>query len=225
MNRFARNKALIGDSGQHTLEKSHVLIVGVGGVGGYVAEMLTRCGVGKLTVVDPDDVDITNINRQIIALDSTVGRSKVSVIAERMRDINPKVSISALETRYCKENAENIFSADLFDYCVDAIDSVKDKVDLIVECKARNIPCISALGAGNRLQAEFKAVDIFSTSGDGLAKAVRSSLRKAGVSKHLAVCATTSAVVNSVPPSSISYVPAMMGCVLAGEVVRCLLNK
>lgn len=190
-----------------------------------MAEMLARCGVGNLTVVDPDRVDITNINRQIIAMDSTVGRAKVEVIARRMRDINPDISIDALAIKFCEETSTKIFASKKFDYCIDAIDSVKDKVNLILECKKRNIDCISALGAGNRLEADFKVVDIFSTSGDGLAKAVRSALRKAGIEKHLTVCASDSATVNSVPPSSISYVPAMMGCVLAREVVKCLLRR
>ncbi len=225
MNRFARNNALIGDDGQKMLNGSSVLIVGVGGVGGYAVEMLARCGVGAITVVDSDDIDVTNINRQIIALESTVGLAKVDVVSDRLRDINPDLSIDAHKMRFSKDTAETIFSSRKFDYCIDAIDSVKDKVDLILECKSRNIPCISALGAGNRLYTEFKAVDIFSTSGDGLAKVVRSALRKAGITNHRTVCATTPAITNAVPPSSISYVPAMMGCVLAREVIKCLLDR
>ena len=224
MNRFLRNENLIGKGGQTRLSQSNVLIVGVGGVGGYVAEMLARSGVGRFTVIDPDVVDITNINRQIIALDSTLGLAKVDVIKARIADINPSCEVTALKERYCSEISDKIFKT-RYDYCVDAIDSVKDKVDLIVACKRHNLRCISALGAGNRLECNFEVKDIFSTSGDGLARSVRSKLRKEGIDSHKCICSVDPPLHSSVPPSSISYVPAVMGCQIAREVIGDLLCR
>lgn len=223
MEQFARNIPLIGETGQRKLSASRVLIVGVGGVGGYALEMLTRCGVGSFVVVDMDNVDITNINRQIFALHSTLGRKKVDVAAARMRDVNPNVDVITYAERYCKDIENKIF-ADSYDYCIDAIDSVRDKVDLISACKKYGVRCISALGAGNRTTSDFTVKDIFSTSGDGLARAVRSKLRKEGVENHKTVCASSSAEnIESAFTASISYVPPMMGCLLAQEVIKDLL--
>ena len=224
MKRFQRNIGLIGESGQDKLSSSNILVVGVGGVGGYAAEMLARAGVGRITLVDRDTVDVTNINRQIIALESTVGLNKVDVMKARMLEINPRIKVTALKIRYDCDTAEMILLSE-YDYCIDAIDSVKDKVNLIAECKKRNLDCISALGAGNRLDASFEVKDIFSTSGDGLARAVRTSLRKIGIESHKCVCAATPAETNTIPPSSISYVPAMMGCIMAREVIKDLLCR
>lgn len=219
---FSRNIPLVGEDGQRRLNGSNVLIVGVGGVGGYALEMLTRCGVGSFTIVDMDTVDETNLNRQILALHSTIGRAKTDVAFERMKDINPSVNILPLFKKFTKESEDEIFSL-TYDYCVDAIDSVCDKVDLILACKRRGIPCISALGAGNRLTVGFEVKDIFDTSGDGLARAVRTRLRKAGVNSHKTVCSIYKPDISGVPPASISYVPSAMGCVLAQEVIKDLL--
>ncbi len=222
MEQFARNIPLLGEVGQKKLNASNVLIVGVGGVGGYALEMLVRSGIGACTIVDMDKIDITNINRQILALHSTIGKRKVDVAVQRITDINPHIAITAYCERYTKDIEEKIFSA-RYDYCVDAIDSLKDKIDLILACKRHNVNCISALGAGNRLVADFEVKDIYSTSGDGLARAVRSRLRKEGVESHKTVCAVSNPRIENALTASISYVPSAMGCILAQEVIKDLL--
>lgn len=225
MNQFSRNNALIGIDGQKKLNDSHVLIVGIGGVGGYVLEMLARCGVGEFTVVDMDSVDVTNINRQIIALHSTVDKYKTEVACERVKDINPEVKITALCQRFSVENSSEIFNNKKFDYCADAIDSVKDKIELISACNSNNVPSISAMGAGNRMDVCFAVKDVFSTSYDGLAKAVRSGLRKIGIQKHKCVCADSPTQISAAPPASIAYAPALMGCIMAQEIIKDLLCR
>ncbi len=214
MEQFARNIPLLGEVGQKKLNASNVLIVGVGGVGGYALEMLVRSGIGACTIVDMDKIDITNINRQILALHSTIGKRKVDVAVQRITDINPHIAITAYCERYTKDIEEKIFSA-RYDYCVDAIDSVKDKIDLILACKRHNVNCISALGAGNRLVADFEV--------NGLARAVRSRLRKEGVESHKTVCAVSNPRIENALTASISYVPSAMGCILAQEVIKDLL--
>lgn len=222
MERFCRNIPLIGEAAQRKLAESNVLVVGVGGVGGYALEMLTRSGVGKFTIVDMDVVESSNINRQIIAASSTLKLPKVDAFEARMKDINPSVSVRKLFVRFGSQTKDEVLSEN-FDYCVDAIDSVRDKIELICACKNRSIPIISALGAGNRLDCDFIATDIFLTEGDRLARAVRSELRKAGVTEHKVVYSPTPALITSVPPASISFAPAVMGCILAKEVIKDLI--
>ena len=224
MNEFSRSEALIGNSGQTKLKNSKVIIVGCGGVGGYAAEFLVRSGIGSFTFVDYDSVEITNLNRQIIGLRSALGQSKADLLQARARDINRAVNAVALNCAVTAENAEQILSADRFDYCIDAIDRVKDKIELICACEKLNIPCISALGAGNRLIADFAVKDIYATSHDPLAKAIRSKLRKKGIVAHKTVCARTLPEVSAIPVASISYAPAAMACVLAQEVLKDLLS-
>lgn len=228
-----RTKLLIGGNGISALEKAKVAVIGVGGVGGYVAYLLARAGVGHFVLVDFDKVDETNINRQIAATTKTIGRLKVEVMHELLGEINPKCEIEVISERLTEQNTSKILKND-FDFVIDAIDSVQDKVELISYCKAHEIPIVSAMGAGNRICVpEFKVVDIYKTSNDGLAKVMRKKLREKGV-KNLDV------VTCDVPPltikenatenkekrtvGSISYFPAMCGCIIAAHVTQKLLE-
>lgn len=223
MTRYERSVRIIGSDGQQKLLSSSVLLVGVGGVGGAVFEMLLRAGVGRITVVDGDQFEESNLNRQLLATVSTLGRFKAESAVERGAEVNPGVAVTPICKRFDETSADEILSG-RFDYCVDAIDSVADKVLLIERAKSRGIPVISAMGAGNRLTADFKVTDIFKTSDDGLAKAVRKRLKALGVTGVKAVCAD-SPCCPSEGLGSISFAPNAMGCVIAGEVIRELLCR
>ncbi len=221
---FSRTTLLIGDDNLKKLEQSHIAVFGVGGVGGYVAEMLVRAGVGEITIVDFDKVDVTNINRQIIALHSTVGQYKVDVMKSRLLDINPNLKITTICDKYTPLNRE-IFFARHYDYVVDAIDIVTSKVDLIKYCHDHDIRVVSAMGAGNRYCVpDFKVVDIFKTYNDGLCKIVRKKLRELGIEHHTVVFTDNLQSSSGDVVGSISYYPAMCGCVLSGYVINQLLN-
>lgn len=219
MSYFDRTELLIGSLGIEKLNKANIILFGCGGVGGYVAEMLVRSGVGNLTIVDFDKVDITNINRQIIALNSTIGQYKVDVLKNRLLDINPNCNIVAINKRYTAD-------CDLLDksynYIIDAIDSVSDKVALIKQAHDLNIKIISAMGAGNRLDIpKFEVADISKTYNDGLAKVVRKKLRDLGITKHNVVFTSSLKVEHDgTTIGSIAYYPAMCGCVLASYVIN-----
>ncbi len=221
-----RTELLIGKNGVDRLQKSHVAVVGIGGVGGYVAYLLARAGVGRLTLVDFDVVDQTNINRQIVANVQTVGSKKVDVMTQIILQINPNCDVRAVSQRLSVENAPQILGQN-FDYVVDAIDSVPDKVALIQFCKANQIPVVSAMGAGNRIAVpQFKVVDIYQTSHDGLAKVMRKKLRECGVeSLDVVTCDTPPIKSNNSVVGSISYFPAMCGCVISAFVTQKLLQK
>ena len=174
---FERTRQLIGEEALQKLKNSKVLVFGVGGVGSYVCEALARAGVGTIEIVDKDEVDITNINRQIIALHSTVGRLKVDVMAERMRDINPQAEIIARQCFYLPEKSAE-FNFGLYDYVVDAVDNVTAKIDIIKKSKEAGTPVISSMGTGNKLDpSAFKIADIEKTKTCPLAKVVRKELR------------------------------------------------
>lgn len=216
----SRTQILIG---QHSVDKltcANILIVGVGGVGGYALEILARCGIGNLTIVDGDCIDSSNINRQIIALNSTVGLPKVEVFKERLLDINPNINIQAKFMRFNEETLEEIFHAK-YDYVIDAIDSIQDKLLLIKTCKERGIDIISAMGAGNRYGlCDYKIMDIYKTSNDGLAKKMRKLLRDNNI-KNLDVVATDlSAMKIDGTVGSIAYMPALAGVKLASFVIN-----
>ncbi len=221
-----RTKILIGQNGLDKLANSSVAVIGIGGVGGHVCQMLARAGVGKLTFVDFDMVDETNINRQIVADSTTIGRFKTDVMKEMVEKINPNCHITIHNQRFCNDFADLLFSQH-FDFVVDAIDSVGDKVDLICYCKNHNINIVSAMGAGNRLDLpNFKVTDIFKTHNDGLAKIMRKKLREKGISSLEVVFSEETAIKNDQSIiGSISYQPAMCGCVLAGYVINKLLNE
>ncbi len=223
--KFSRLSSLIGEDAIKKLSKSHVMIFGLGGVGGYAAEVVARSGIGKITLVDFDVVNESNINRQLCALESTVGQGKVSVIAKRLSDINPDIEITALPLRYAAEVREEFFSLSP-DYIIDAIDSVTDKIDLIIEAKKRDIPIISAMGAGNKLDASaFKVSDISKTKVCPLAKVLRKELGIRGV-KHLKVVYSEELpVIKERSPASAAWVVGTAGLLLGGEAIRDLIKK
>ena len=223
----SRTAALLSEAGLDRLATARVAVFGIGGVGGHLAEALARAGVGHLTLVDRDTVSLSNINRQAVALHSTVGRPKVEVMAERIRDIHPACEVIAHELFYLPETAD-IFDLSAFDYVADCVDTVAAKIELAVRCEAAGTPLIAAMGAGNKLYPErFRISDISKTETDPLARVMRRELKKRGVKKLL--CAWSdepphdSNIMgeNGKPaPASISFVPSAMGLVMAGEIVR-----
>lgn len=228
---FSRTAALLGAEAMSRLHHARVAVFGVGGVGGYVCEALVRAGVGTLDVFDKDDVSITNLNRQIIALHSTLGQDKVSVIAARMHDINPDVVINERKIFYLPENADEI-DLTAYDFVVDAVDTVAAKVELAVRCEKLGVPLIAAMGAGNKLDpSKLQIADIYKTSVCPLARAMRTTLRKKGV-KRLTVAYSTEEPVRPAEviddgsdrrkdvPGSTAFVPSAMGLLIASHVVR-----
>ena len=181
INEFSRTELLLGADGMDKLKKAHVAVFGVGGVGGYAVEALARSGVGALTLIDSDTVSLTNINRQIIALHSTVGLPKVEVAAARVRDINPECRVTTVQAMYLPQNAEE-FDFSQYDYIVDAIDTVSGKLSLAVKAQEAGVPLIAAMGAGNKLDpTAFEVADIYDTTECPLARIMRKELRKRGV--------------------------------------------
>ncbi len=231
---FSRQNIIFGSESLEILKKSRVAVFGVGGVGGYVCEALARSGVGALDIVDNDTVSLSNINRQIIALNSTVGRYKVDVMRERLLDINPDIIVNTYNCFFLKEK-ENEFDFEKYDYIVDAIDTVSGKLALAVVTDKLNIPLISAMGAGNKTDpTQFEVTDIYKTSGCPLAKAMRKLCRENSVKKLKVVYSQElptrkeeliddSSEKRSIP-GSLSFVPSVMGLIMAGEVVKDLIG-
>ncbi len=225
-----RTELLLGTGAVKNLASSHVAVFGAGGVGGFCIEALARAGVGKITIVDSDTVSKSNINRQIIALHSTVGRAKADVMKERILDINPETEVIVHKIFYSEETNSS-FDFASYDYIVDAIDSVESKINLICTAKAYGVPIISAMGAGRKLDpTRFAVSDIEKTHGCPLARAVRTRLKKRGI-KGLKVVFSDEAPTE--PPSdapvlpegenapgSVSFVPSVMGLIIAGEVIK-----
>lgn len=235
LHRFSRTELIIGSDGLEKLKNSKVAIFGVGGVGSFTAEALARAGVGHLILVDFDDICQTNINRQLHALENTVGESKVAVMAARVKQINPDIEVQAVKKFYTPENGSELLSSDL-DYVVDAIDNVTGKLDLIKRCVENNIPVAASMGAGNKLDpTAFKVADICETSVCPLAKVIRRELKKAGITSGVkAVYSTEQPIKPGVSeektirrqvPGSISFVPSTAGLILAGIVVNDLLHN
>lgn len=217
---FDRTALVLGDEGLIKLKNSRVILFGVGGVGSYTAEALIRAGVGHLTLVDKDVVDLTNLNRQLIALHSTIGRIKVEVAAERLRDIHPEAQITPIHQCYLPENAGD-FHLENYDYVIDAIDMVTAKLDLICACKEKQIPIISSMGTGNKLDpSRFEITDIFKTSVCPLAKVMRRELKVRGIKKLKVLYSKEEPIIKCTPPGSVSFVPSVAGLMIAGEVVR-----
>lgn len=217
---FERTSLLIGSDAIEKLNKSKVLIFGVGGVGGYVAEALARAGVGSITIVDKDTVSESNINRQIIALHSTVGRDKVDVLKERMLDINPDLQVDARKCFFLPDNA-NEFDFSQYDYIVDAVDTVTAKLQIIVQAKEAGVPIISAMGAGNKVHPEmFEIADIYKTEMCPLAKVMRRELKNRGINKLKVVYSKEKPVYKGDVPGSIAFSPSVAGLLMASEVVR-----
>ena len=232
--RLQRTRLMLGDDAVEKLKKANVIIFGVGGVGGNCAEALIRCGVGRLTVVDNDDVDVTNINRQVVALHSTIGRPKTEVIGERLRDIAPDAEIIEKQMFFLPETAGE-FDFSEYDYVIDAIDTVKAKLELVQCCKATGTPVISAMGAGNKLDpSAFMVADISKTEMDPLAKVMRRELRSRGIN-HLKVVYSKEKPLNTVvqgeneqkarhAPGSVAFVPPAAGLLMASEVIKDLIK-
>lgn len=223
--KFSRTEMLIGADALEKLKNSRVAVFGVGGVGSYVVEALARSGVGSLDLIDNDTVNITNINRQLIALHSTVGKFKVDCAKERILDINPCALVNVYKTFYLPDNADE-FDFTQYDYIVDAIDTVTAKIDIICRAKKLGIPVISSMGTGNKLDPTlFEVTDIYKTEGCPLARVMRRELKARGVNKLKVVFSKEKprkcGEENGKPiPASIAFVPSVAGLIIAGEVVK-----
>jgi tRNA A37 threonylcarbamoyladenosine dehydratase len=251
LHRFSRTELLVGQVGLDRLRKSRVMVCGIGGVGSYAAEALGRAGVGQITLVDFDDICLTNVNRQIHALSSTVGQSKVEVMTSRLRDINPQAEIIPVKAFFSRENAEQLLSSRP-DYVLDAIDHFTAKTALITICREHDIPVVSSMGAANKLDpTKIQVADIAETRNCRMARSMRKILRKAGIESGVQVvfsteehrelkpiashCGTECICPNRgdqlfscenrrVILGSISYIPSIFGLTMAGTVVNRLLN-
>lgn len=245
MHPFSRTELLLGKTALDRLARSRVAVFGIGGVGSYTAEALARSGVGGFLLVDDDLVCLTNLNRQLIALHSTVGRSKVEVMAERIRDINPEADVETRKAFYLPENAE-AFDLSRYDYIVDAVDTVSAKVELAVRAARANVPIISCMGAGNKLDpTRLEVADLAQTSVCPLCKVMRKELKKRGhtalkvvyskepplepVETDAISCRRTCVCPKDSPrtctvrrriPGSVAFVPSVAGLIIAGEVIR-----
>lgn len=245
LNQFSRTQLLLGQEAMESLHKKKVAVFGIGGVGGYVCEALVRSGIGAFDLVDDDKVCLTNLNRQIIATRKTVGRYKTEVMKERMLEINPDADIQIHNCFFLPENADD-FSFDEYDYIVDAVDTVTAKIELILRAQAKNIPIISTMGAGNKLDAgRLKIADIYKTSVCPLARVMRHELKKRHV-KHLKVVYSDEPPIKPLEdmsiscrshcicppgaqhkcterrdiPGSTAFVPAAAGLMIAGEIIK-----
>ena len=228
---FSRTQSLLGDEAMEKLKNARVAVFGVGGVGGYVAEALARCGVGNIELVDSDCVSPSNINRQIIALHSTVGEKKVEAAAARLKDINPDIKVSARAVFFLPETSEE-FDFETYDYVVDCIDTVSGKMEIIKRAKACGVPIISSMGAGNKLDpTAFLVADIYETSVCPLAKTMRGLCRKNGIDNLNVVYSKeppmTPAIQipkdeesGKIPPASAIFAPAAAGLAIAYAVVK-----
>ena len=239
---FSRTELLIGKAGLAVLAGAKVAVVGIGGVGSYAVEALARSGIGSLTLVDHDRIDITNLNRQLHALKSTVGMYKVDVMQARIMEINPDCHVK-VSREFFEPGKETIFLDQGYDYVIDAIDSVHSKVGLIYGCKKQSIPIVSAMGAANKLDpTNFQIVDISETYNDPLARVVRKRLRDMGIEKGVKVVFSPELprpllsnqkrgngedkpTDRRQPPGTIAFVPAVAGLILASVVVRDLLDR
>ena len=249
LNEFARTQLLLGKEAMEKLKNSTVAVFGIGGVGTFAVEALARCGVGNFALFDDDKVCLTNINRQIIATRKTIGRKKVEVMAERIKEINPNANVTGYQVFYMPDNADE-YDLSAYDYIVDAVDTVTAKLELIVRAKANNIPIISSMGAGNKLNPTMLEVtDIYKTSVDPLAKVMRHELKKREI-KSLKVVYSKENPITPIDegedckdscgcptgterkptkrravPGSVSFVPSVAGLIIASEVVKDIAAK
>lgn len=246
LTQFSRTELVFGHEEVESLRQKTVAVLGAGGVGSFAMEALARVGIGRLVLIDKDVVDITNINRQLPALHSTVGKSKVAVMKERILDINPNCEVIALQIFFTDESEEHLFNHSP-DYVVDAIDTVSAKISLISACVRRQIPIVSSMGAANKIDpTQFRVMDLSETKVDPIAKVLRRELRKLGIERGVkTVCSLETprtpiaSVVDSIvpeekkdsairkekaPPASLPYVPSVAGLILASVVVHDLLG-
>lgn len=233
-NYFSREELLIGKEAIEILKNSRVAVFGVGGVGGFVVEVLARCGVGTIDVIDNDVVDPSNINRQIIATVDTIGQEKVNVVEQRIKSINPNAVVNKHRCFFLPETAKD-FDFTRFDYIVDAIDTVSGKIEIILQAKKAEVPVISCMGAGNKLDpTAFVVTDIYKTSVCPLARVMRQKLKKLGVQDLKVVYSTEKAMKPNYPPDmppqrkvapgSVAFVPSVAGIIAGGEVIKDLIG-
>lgn len=235
---FIRTRMLLGQDAIRLLQQARVAVFGVGGVGGYAVEVIARSGVGCITLVDNDTVNITNLNRQIVALHSTIGQYKVDVMEHRILDINPECKVNTFKMFYLPENADEICLTD-YDYVVDCVDTVAAKIELIRRCKESGIPVISSMGAANKMDpTAFKVTDLSQTHTDPLAKAIRSKLRSMGIN-HVKVVFSSEKPIQPAEnaqteqpqgsrrtiPASNAFVPPAAGIAIGAEVVKDLIAQ
>ncbi len=230
-NAFSRTQMLLGSDAIDKLKNAHVAVFGIGGVGSYTVEALARCGVGEISVIDNDVVDITNINRQLIATHKTVGMSKTEVAQSRISEINPDAVVHAYRCFYGADNAD-VFDFSKYSYIVDAIDTVSSKLLLIKNAYRANVPVISCMGAGNKLDpTRFEVSDIYNTSVCPLCRVMRKELKALGIDRLKVVYSTEPPLkpiiddenvknARKQPPGSVSFVPSVAGLIIAGEVVK-----
>ncbi|MDM5334626.1 tRNA threonylcarbamoyladenosine dehydratase [Ureibacillus composti] len=243
LHQFSRNELAIGKEGLEKLKSKTVAILGVGGVGSFAAEACARSGIGRIILVDKDNVDITNVNRQLVAYLSTVGRSKSTIMKERIADINPECEVIDMQMFYTEETYEEFFDKGI-DYVIDASDTVMYKIHLMKECLKRNIPIISSMGAANKMDpTRFKIADISKTHTDPLAKVIRTKLRKEGIKKGVMVVFSDESPIvvredvvgevgnpnatirkSKMPPSSNAFVPSVAGLIAASWVINDILK-
>lgn len=250
LNQFSRTELLFGKDAMERLASSRVAVFGIGGVGGYVCEALVRSGVGAFDLIDDDKVCLTNLNRQLIATRKTVGKYKAEVMRERILDINPHAEVNIHKCFFLPENAEE-FAFDQYDYVVDAVDTVTAKLELVMKCQEMNVPIISCMGAGNKLDpTAFRVSDIYKTRVDPLARVMRRELKKRGV-KRLKVVYSEEQPIRPIEdmaiscryhcicppgtkrhctdrrdiPGSTAFVPSVAGLIVAGEVIKDLVAK
>lgn len=229
---YSRTEKLIGEKCVEKIKNSNIIVFGVGGVGSYAVEALSRSGVGSITVVDNDTVAESNINRQLIALRSTIGLPKVEAVKQRIADINPNINVKAIETFCTADNVQTFFAQEKYDYIIDAIDTVSAKIALAEFAYNNKINIISAMGAGNKLHPEmFEISDIYKTSVCPLCRVIRRELKVRNIKKLKVVYSKEEPIqvykdenVRKQAPGSISFVPSAMGLILAGEVIRELIQ-
>ncbi len=233
---FSRTERILGSQAMDQIHKAKILVFGVGGVGGYTVEALARSGVGQLDLVDNDDIVISNLNRQIIALHSTIGKLKVDAFKERIHDISPETIVNVYPCFYLPETGDQ-FDFTKYDYIVDAIDTVTAKIDIICKAEREGVPVISAMGCGNRLDpTRLVITDIYNTKGDPLAKVMRYELKRRGIKKLPVVYSTEpplKIVVDNEPqngkrrsiPGSTAFVPSAAGIFLASKIITDIIHK
>ena len=222
---FSRTAQLLGNENVEKLFDKHVIVFGVGGVGGYVVEALVRSGVGNISIVDNDVVNESNINRQIIAFHSTIGMQKVEVLKNRILDINPNCQVFVHNQFFLPENS-NDFDFSIYDYVVDAVDTVTAKIEIIKKAKESNVPVISSMGTGNKLNpVGFKVSDISKTKVCPLARVMRNELKKRGISKVKCVYSEENPVIQTKTPASVAFVPPVAGLLIASEVIEDLIKN
>lgn len=228
----SRTASVLGADGVERLARARVAVFGIGGVGGHLCEALARAGVGAIDIVDRDTVSLSNINRQVVASHSTVGRPKVEIMAERIADINPACRVGAYQMFYLPETAQEL-DLSAYDYVADCVDTVAAKLELAVRCAKAGVPLIAAMGAGNKLHPErIRLGDIFKTEVDPLARVMRRELKVRGIRHLLCAWSDEPPIPSNIigedgrpAPGSVSFVPSAMGLVMAGEIVRYLASN